>query len=71
MRRSAHDRAVAGELSKLKLAEVTPPRLKRLCDEIKEKRGPAVAVHVREIVLLASPPRCQSLIACNSGSSKT
>ena len=52
MRRSVHDRAIAGELSKLKLAEVTPQRLKRLCDEVKEKRGPAVALHVREVVLL-------------------
>jgi integrase len=52
MRRSVYDRAIAGELSKLKLAEVTPQRLKRLCDEVKEKRRPAVAVHVREVVLL-------------------
>jgi len=52
MRRSVYDRAIAGELSKLKLGEVTPQRLKRLCDEVKEKRGPAVAVHVREVVLL-------------------
>jgi hypothetical protein len=52
MRRSVYDRAIAGELSKLKLEEVTPQRLKRLCDEVKEKRGPAVAMHVREVVLL-------------------
>ena len=52
MRRSVYDRAIAGELSKLKPGEVTPQRLKRLCDEVKEKRGPAVAVHVREVVLL-------------------
>ena len=52
MRRSVYDRAIAGELSKLKLGEVTPQRLKHLCDEVKEKRGPAVAVHVREVVLL-------------------
>ena len=52
MRRSVYDRAIAAELSKLKLGEVTPQRLKRLCDEVKEKRGPAVAVHVREVVLL-------------------
>jgi len=52
MRRSVYDRAIAGTLSKLKLEEVTPQRLKRLCDEVKEKRGPAVAVHVREVVLL-------------------
>jgi integrase len=52
MRRSVYDRAIAGELSKLRLGEVTPQRLKHLCDEVKEKRGPAVAVHVREVVLL-------------------
>jgi integrase len=52
MRRSVYDRAIAGELSKLKLGEVSPQRLKHLCDEVKEKRGPAVAVHVREVVLL-------------------
>ncbi|GBQ30541.1 tyrosine-type recombinase/integrase [Gluconacetobacter aggeris] len=52
MRRSVYDRAIAGALAKLKLAEVTPQRLKSLCDEVKEKRGPAVAVHVREVVLL-------------------
>lgn len=52
MRRSVYDRAIAGELSKLKMGEVTPQRLKRLCDDVKEKRGPAVAVHVREVVLL-------------------
>ena len=39
MRRSVYDRAVAGELSKLKLREVTPQRLKHLCDEVKEKRS--------------------------------
>ncbi|MGC4024291.1 MAG: tyrosine-type recombinase/integrase [Mesorhizobium sp.] len=52
MRRSVYDRAIASVMSKLKLGEVTPQRLKRLCDEVKEKRGPAVAVHVREVVLL-------------------
>jgi hypothetical protein len=47
---SAYRRAIEAELGKLRLEEVTPQRLKRLCDEAKEKRGPAVAVHVREIV---------------------
>ncbi|CAB3795075.1 tyrosine-type recombinase/integrase [Pararobbsia alpina] len=50
MRRAAHRRVIEPELGKLKLEEVSPQRLKRLCDETKEKRGPAVAVHVREIV---------------------
>ena len=52
MRRSVYDRAIAGSLPKLKLEEMTPQRFKRLCDEVEEKRGPAVAVHVREVVLL-------------------
>lgn len=51
LRRAAYRRVIDPELGKLKLEEVTPQRLKRLCDETKEKRGPAVAVHVREIVL--------------------
>nr|WP_197335395.1 site-specific integrase [Ralstonia solanacearum] len=50
MRRAAYRRCVEAELGKLKLEEVTPQRLKRLCDDVKEKRGPAVAVHVRDIV---------------------
>jgi integrase len=52
LRRAAYRRVIEPELGKLKLEEVTPQRLKRLCDETKEKRGPAVAVHVREIVLV-------------------
>jgi hypothetical protein len=39
MRRSVYDRAIAGKLSKLKLGEVTPQRLKHLCDEVKKKRA--------------------------------
>ena len=35
----------------MKLEEVTPQRLMKLCDDAKEMRGPAVAVHIREIVL--------------------
>lgn len=50
MRRAAYRRCVEAELGKLKLEEVTPQRLKRLCDDVKDKRGPAVAVHVRDIV---------------------
>ena len=50
MRLSVYRRAVEAELGRLKLEEVTPQRLKRLCDDVKEKRGPAVAVHVRDIV---------------------
>jgi len=49
-RRSTYRRVIEPELGKLKLEEVTPQRLKRLCDEAKEKRGPAVAIHCREVV---------------------
>jgi integrase len=49
-RRSTYRRVIEPELGKLRLEEVTPQRLKRLCDEAKEKRGPAVAIHVREVV---------------------
>ncbi|WP_407074144.1 tyrosine-type recombinase/integrase [Ralstonia pseudosolanacearum] len=50
VRRSAYKRAIQPALGRLKLEEITPQRLVKLCDETKQKRGPAVAVHVREIV---------------------
>lgn len=50
LRRSTYRRAIEPELGRLKLEEVTPQRLTRLCLEAKEKRGPAVGVHVREVV---------------------
>lgn len=50
VRRSAYKRAILPVLGRLKLEEITPQRLMKLCDEVKEMRGPAVAVHVREIV---------------------
>jgi len=49
-RRSTYRRVIEPELGRLRLEEVTPQRLMRLCDEAKEKRGPAVAIHVREVV---------------------
>ncbi len=51
MRKSVYVRALDAKLGKLKLEEITPQGLKALCDELKDKRGPAVAVHAREIVL--------------------
>lgn len=51
VRKSTYKRVLADKLGKLRLEEVTPQRLKALCDEVKDKRGPAVAVHAREIVL--------------------
>jgi integrase len=49
-RRSTYRRVVEPELARLRLEEVTPQRLMRLCNDTKARRGPAVAVHVREIV---------------------
>lgn len=49
-RRSTYRRVIDPEFGRLKLEEVTPQRLMRLCDDVKAKRGPAVAVHVREVV---------------------
>ena len=51
VRKSTYKRVIADKLGKLKLEEVTPQRLKALCDEAKAKRGPAVAVHARDVVL--------------------
>ncbi|KIX66997.1 tyrosine-type recombinase/integrase [Burkholderia pseudomallei] len=50
LRRSTYRRVIEPEFGKLRLDEVTPQRLKRLCDTTKDRRGPAVAVHVREVV---------------------
>lgn len=49
-RRSTYRRIIEPAFGKLKLDEVTPQRLKRLCDDTKAARGPAVAIHVREVV---------------------
>jgi len=49
-RRSTYRRVIEPQLGRLRLEEVTPQRLIRLCDDAKAKRGPAVAVHVREVV---------------------
>lgn len=49
-RRSTYRRIIEPAFGKLKLDEVTPQRLKRLCDDTKGTRGPAVAIHVREVV---------------------
>lgn len=50
LRLSTYRRVIQPELGRLKLEEVTPQRLMRLCLNAKEKRGPAVGVHVREVV---------------------
>ena len=50
MRRSTYKRVIAREFDRLKLDEITPKRLMLMCLDAKEKRGPAVGVHVREVV---------------------
>lgn len=50
LRRSTYRRVIAPEFSRLKLEEVTPQRLMHMCLDAKEKRGPAVGVHAREVV---------------------
>lgn len=52
MRRSTYKRALEQPFGKLMLEEITPNRLATLCDDVKAKRGPAVAVHAREITLM-------------------
>lgn len=51
MRKSLYARALEDDVGRLKLEELTPQRLKKLCDDLKAKRGPAVAVQARELVL--------------------
>ncbi|MFN7836330.1 MAG: tyrosine-type recombinase/integrase [Burkholderiaceae bacterium] len=50
LRQSTYRRVIEPELGRLKLEEVTAQRLMRLCLDAKERRGPAVGVHVREVV---------------------
>lgn len=50
LRRSTYRRVIEPVFGRLKLEEVTPQRLMRTCLDAKEKRGPAVGVHVREVV---------------------
>ncbi len=51
MRKSIYTRALDAKLGKLKLEEITSISLKGLCDDLKQNRGPAVAVQARELVL--------------------
>lgn len=51
MRKSLYTRVLEVNFGKLKLEEITSIRLKALCDDLKQKRGPAVAVQARELVL--------------------
>ncbi len=40
VQKSTYKRVLAEKLGKLKMAEISPQRLKALCNDIKEKRGP-------------------------------
>lgn len=51
MRKSIYKRALESKFGKLKLEEITAARLKALCDDLKQNRGPAVAVQTRDLVL--------------------
>lgn len=49
--RSTYRRALEQAFGKLMLAEISPMRPASHCEEVKKVRGPAVAIHAREIVL--------------------
>ncbi len=51
MRKAIYDRNLATEFGRLKLEEITPPRLLARCEKIKERGAPAPAVQSRDIVL--------------------
>lgn len=51
LRRSIHNRILAGRSGKLNLDEIKPVALSGLLDSVKAERGPGLAVHARELVL--------------------
>lgn len=50
LRRATYRRTLETEISRLRLEEVTVPRALKVLEDIKDKRGPAVALHAREVV---------------------
>jgi integrase len=52
MRRWAYERELKGSIGTLLLGEISAQMLRDLCDRIVGRGAPAVAVHVREIVLM-------------------
>lgn len=52
MRRWAYARELKGVIGGLMLGEISAEMLRELCDRIVGRGAPAVAVHVREIVML-------------------
>ncbi len=51
LRRSTFRRTLEIEIGRLRLEEITVPRARAVLEGIKDKRGPAVALHAREVVL--------------------
>ena len=50
LRRATYRRTLEAEIGRLRLEEITVPRARTVLEDIKEKRGPAVALHAREVV---------------------
>jgi len=50
LRRATYRRTLEAEIGRLRLEEITVPRLRAILEGIKDKRGPAVALHAREVV---------------------
>lgn len=50
LRRATYRRTLETEIGRLRLEEITVPRARAVLEDIKDKRGPAVALHAREVV---------------------
>ena len=50
LRRATYRRTLEAEIGRLRLEEITVPRVRAVLEDIKDKRGPAVALHAREVV---------------------
>ena len=50
LRRATYRRTLEAEIGRLRLEEITVPRVRAVLEDIKDKRGPAVALLAREVV---------------------
>lgn len=50
LRRATYRRTLEAKIGRLRLEEITVPRTRAVLEDIKDKRGPAVALHAREVV---------------------
>lgn len=50
LRRATYRRTLEAGIGRLRLEEITVPRARAVLEDIKDKRGPAVALHAREVV---------------------